>query len=307
MILTVTLNPSLDYIVTVDDFKIGEINRTKMEKYLPGGKGLNVSQVLHNLGVENTALGVIGGFTGEYLVKLLNQRGINQDLIVDPKVLTRVNMKIRSNEETAINSKGSHISPKSLSSLLNKIDLLDNGDILVLAGKIPPSLPQDLYVDILKKMNAKGVKVVVDAEKEQLKLSIPEKPFLIKPNDEELGGLFSVNIKNDADVVFYAKKLQKMGAQNILISLGSKGAILLTEDNKIYKGKAPNGKLVNSVGAGDSMVAGFLYGYLMKNSMIEALKYGISSGSASAFSEDLCTKDEVMKLIDSVVIEFLED
>lgn len=307
MIKTVTLNPSLDYIVNVSNFKASTINRSSEERFLPGGKGINVSQVLTNLGLPNIALGVVGGFTGDYLVKLLKGKKINEDLIFQDGVLTRVNVKIRSNSETAINGQGPDISEDTKNKLLNQIKSLNKGDYLVLAGKIPHSMPSNFYLEIMKSIKNKDIEVVVDAEKEQLKTSLSYRPFLIKPNEEELGSVFDVEINSDSDVIHYAKELQKLGARNVLVSLGEKGAILITEGNKVYFGNSPKGELINSVGAGDSMVAGFLYGFLKENSFEEALKYGLACGAASAFSEELATKDDVMKLIKNITIKTLEE
>lgn len=307
MIKTVTLNPSLDYIVDVENFEASIINRSHGEKFLPGGKGINVSQVLSNLGMENMALGIVGGFTGEYLALLLKQKNIHEDLIFQEDALTRINVKVRSGSETAINAQGPSICEETKNKLLNQIKNLNDGDYLVLAGKIPPSMPSDFYLEIMKLVNSKDVEVVVDAEKEQLKKSLSYKPFLIKPNEEELGSVFNVKINSQADVIHYARELQKLGARNVLVSLGEKGAILVTEGNRVYCGNSPKGELVNSVGAGDSMVAGFLYGYIKKNSFEEALKYGLACGAASAFSEELATSDDVLKLIKNITINALEE
>lgn len=307
MIKTVTLNPSLDYIVDVENFEASIINRSHNEKFLPGGKGINVSQVLSNLGMENMALGIVGGFTGEHLAFLLKQKNIDEDLIFQDDILTRINVKIRSGSETAINAQGPNICEETKNKLLNQIKNLNDGDYLVLAGKIPPFMPSDFYLEIMKLIEDKDVEVVVDAEKEQLKKSLSYRPFLIKPNEEELGSVFDVKINSRDDVIHYAMKLQKLGARNVLVSLGEKGAILITEGNKVYCGDSPKGELVNSVGAGDSMVAGFLYGYIKKNSFEEALKYGLACGAASAFSEELATSSDVLKLIKNITINALEE
>lgn len=307
MIKTVTLNPSLDYIVDVKNFQASIINRSHGEKFLPGGKGINVSQVLSNLGMDNMALGIVGGFTGDYLVKLLKEKNVDEDLIFQDDILTRINVKVRSGSETAINGQGPNICEETKNKLLDQFKNLNDGDYLVLAGKIPPSMPSDFYLEIMKLIQHKDVEVVVDAEREQLKESLSYGPFLIKPNEEELGSVFNVEINSDSDVIHYAKELQKLGARNVLVSLGEKGAILVTEGNKVYSGNSPKGKLVNSVGAGDSMVAGFLYGYIKENSFEEALKYGLACGAASAFSEELATSDDVQKLIKNITINALEE
>lgn len=297
MIYTVTFNPSLDYIVTVDNFTCGVVNRTKDEIIYPGGKGINVSMVLKNLGYESTALGFLAGFTGAALEQMLDKKGITTDFIQVEKGMTRINVKLRSDEETEINGQGPVMEKEDIEKLYQKLEALQDGDILVLAGSIPDVMPGSIYMDIMKHLENKKLKIVVDATKDLLVNVLQYHPFLIKPNNHELGEIFGVEIKDKDEVVHYAKKLQEMGAQNVLVSMAGDGAVLVTADGNIFKAEAPRGKLRNSVGAGDSMVAGFLAGYLEKGDYTEAFKMGVCTGSASAFSEELATKEEVVELL----------
>ena len=297
MIYTVTFNPSLDYIVTVDHFTCGIVNRTKDEIIYPGGKGINVSMVLKNLGYESTALGFRAGFTGAALEQMLDKKGITTDFIQVEKGMTRINVKLRSDEETEINGQGPVMEKEDIEKLYQKLEALQDGDILVLAGSIPDVMPGSIYMDIMKHLENKKLKIVVDATKDLLVNVLQYHPFLIKPNNHELGEIFGVEIKDKDDVVFYAKKLQEMGAENVLVSMAGDGAVLVTVDGSIFKAEAPRGELRNSVGAGDSMVAGFLAGYLEKGDYAEAFKMGVCTGSASAFSEELATKEEVLDLL----------
>ena len=298
MIYTVTFNPSLDYIVSVDNFTCGIVNRTTDEIIFPGGKGINVSMVLKNLGFENTALGFLAGFTGNRIQDLLEEKGVRADFISVEKGISRINVKLRSNEETEINGQGPAIGEADIKKLYEKLDTLSDGDILVLAGSIPDTMPESMYMDIMDYLKEKNLKIVVDATKDLLMNVLPFHPFLIKPNNHELGEIFHTVITDKADVITYAKKLQEKGARNVLISMAGDGAVLITEDGQVFQAEAPKGKLVNSVGAGDSMVAGFLYGYLQKNDYADAFQYGVCTGSASAFSEELATKAEVEALLD---------
>ncbi len=297
MIYTVTFNPSLDYIVTVKDFKTGVVNRTTEEIIFPGGKGINVSMVLKNLGYESTALGFMAGFTGEAICNLLDKKGITTDFITVEKGVSRINVKLRSNEESEINGQGPEILDTDIQKLYSKLDTLGDGDTLVLAGSIPDVMPQSIYMDIMKHLEGKNIRIVVDATKDLLVNVLAYKPFLIKPNNHELGEIFGVEISDKDDVVMYAKKLQKKGARNVLVSMAGDGAVLVTEDGQEFRAEAPKGKVVNSVGAGDSMVAGFIAGYLSTKEYIEAFKMGVCTGSASAFSEELATKAEVEELL----------
>lgn len=300
MFYTVTLNPALDYILQVDDFGIGKINRTKTEKILPGGKGLNVSIVLKNLEIDTVAIGFIAGFTGDELRKQMEQKGVKTEFIKVQNGITRINVKISSNQETALNGIGPDIDEKDIEELLQKINEITSDDLVILSGNIPKSIPKNIYqiiCDILEKNN---VTFVVDATRELLIDVLKYKPFLIKPNKEELEETFKVKITTKDELVTYAKKLQDMGAQNVLISLGGDGAILLNKEGKVYYSKAPKGKVINTVGAGDSMVAGFLAGYKKTKDYEQAFKMGIATGSASAFSMDLATAKEVEDLLKDI-------
>lgn len=300
MIYTITFNPALDYISQVDKFEIGKINRTQTEKILPGGKGLNVSMVLNNLGIKSTALGFIAGFTGDKLKAEIEQKGIKADFIEVEKGITRINVKISSNEETALNGNGPEITEKNIKQLLEKIEKITKKDIVILAGNIPKCINNDIYEIICKKLQQNNVTFVVDATKELLMNVLKYKPFLIKPNKEELEETFKEKIETKEDIIAHAKKLQEMGAQNVLISLGGEGAILITSDNKEYFSKTPKGKVVNTVGAGDSMIAGFIAGYIKSGDFEHAFKMGIATGSASAFSMDLATAKEVEILLKEI-------
>lgn len=297
MIYTVTFNPALDYVMIIDEFKSGNVNRCENEFLNPGGKGINVSTMLSELGEENIALGFIAGFTGRELVSKLNERNIKTNFIELKEGLTRINVKIKGNIESEINAKGPNIDKEDLQKLLNQIDTLKDNDILVLAGSIPSSIDDDIYEQIMKRLSEKNVHVVVDATKDLLKNVLKYKPFLIKPNHHELAEFFDVKINSDEEIVEYAKKLQEMGAENVLVSMAADGAILVTKENEVIKTNTPKGKVVNSVGAGDSMVAGFIYGYLKNKDYKEALRFGSAAGSASAFSESIATKEKVEELL----------
>lgn len=296
MIYTLTFNPSLDYILTVPEFTSGVVNRTTEEIIYPGGKGINVSMVLKNLGFENTALGYFAGFTGEKLKKLLEEKGIETDFISVKSGMTRINVKIRSEQETEINGQGPAISKEDIGKLYTKLDALEDGDILVMAGSIPDVMPGTMYMDIMKYLQKKQLKIVVDATKDLLTNVLQYHPFLIKPNNHELREIFHVEIKEKSDVIIYAKKLQEQGAKNVLVSMAGEGAVLVAEDGTVYQSEAPKGKVINSVGAGDSMVAGFLAGYLEYGTYEKAFQMGLYTGSASAFSKELATKNDVLKL-----------
>ncbi len=296
MIYTVTFNPSLDYIVTVDNFTTGRVNRTTTEFMYPGGKGINVSIVLKNLGYDNIALGFEAGFTGEEIIRRISDMGIIHDFIHVDNGLSRINVKIRSDNESEINGQGPAIEADHINKLYQRFDKLKNGDILVLAGSIPTVMPDSMYMDIMKYLKGRNIKIVVDATKDLLVNVLEYKPFLIKPNNHELGEIFRVELKTRDEVVKYAKRLQKMGAVNVLVSMAGEGAVLVAEDGSIFKTPAPKGVVKNSVGAGDSMVAGFIAGYLNSGNYVEAFKMGVCTGSASAFSDKLATKAEVEAL-----------
>ena len=297
MIYTVTFNPSLDYIVTVPQFVCGRVNRTTEEKIFPGGKGINVSMVLKNLGLENTALGFYAGFTGEELKRLVEEKGICADFIPVREGMTRINVKLRSEQESEINGQGPAIAAEDIDALYAKLERLKEGDILVMAGSIPDVMPQTIYMDIMKRLAGKNLKIVVDATRDLLVNVLPYHPFLIKPNNHELGEIFGVTIEDKAKVVAYARKLQEKGARNVLVSMAGEGAVLVADDGSVFQAKAPKGRVVNSVGAGDSMVAGFLTGYLKEGNYEKAFQMGVCTGSASAFSEELATRAEVMELL----------
>lgn len=296
MIYTVTFNPSLDYIVTVDNFTTGRVNRTTTEFMYPGGKGINVSIVLKNLGYDNIALGFEAGFTGEEIIRRISDMGIIHDFIHVDNGLSRINVKIRSDNESEINGQGPAIEADHINKLYQRFDKLKNGDILVLAGSIPTVMLDSMYMDIMKYLKGRNIKIVVDATKDLLVNVLEYRPFLIKPNNHELGEIFGVELKTRDEVVEYAKRLQKMGAVNVLVSMAGEGAVLVAEDGSIFKTPAPKGVVKNSVGAGDSMVAGFIAGYLNSGNYVEAFKMGVCTGSASAFSDKLATKAEVEAL-----------
>lgn len=299
MIYTVTFNPSLDYIVSVNNFEIGTVNRTISEKILAGGKGINVSTVLQNLGHDNTALGFVAGFTGEEIKRLLTEKKVKSDFVSIDEGISRINVKLRSDTESEINGEGPNIKENDINQLYEKLDKLVENDILVLAGSIPGVIPDTIYMDIMEKMQKKNLKVVVDATKDLLINVLKFKPFLIKPNNHELGDMFGIILKNKNDVIEYAKKLQDKGAQNVLVSMAGEGAVLIADNGSVFVCDAPKGKLKNSVGAGDSMVAGFIAGYIETNNYKEAFKMGVSTGSASAFSEELATKEEVLNILNT--------
>lgn len=297
MIYTVTFNPSLDYIVEADNFTLGKINRTVKEYIFPGGKGINVSMVLKNLGIDNIALGFIAGFTGKEIESGVQKHGCKTDFIRIPNGISRINVKIKSKEESEINGQGPDIMEEHLEHLIKKLDELEENDILVLAGSIPTALPEDIYERILKRLEHKKVKVVVDATKDLLRNVLKYHPFLIKPNHHELGEMFGVTMRTKDEIIHYAKKLRNLGARNVLVSMAGEGAILVAHDGLVYENAAPKGKVINSVGAGDSMVAGFISGSLKNGNMKEAFLMGIAAGSASAFSPYLATKEKVNALL----------
>lgn len=298
MIYTVTFNPSLDYVIQVDKLVPGEINRTTHEAVYPGGKGNNVSVILSNLGHSSKALGFTAGFTGEALENMLKEFGCDTAFIRLPEGSTRINVKINAGEETEINGQGPVITEEAQSALFEQLDALKEEDILVLAGSIPNTLPSDIYERILEHLQGRGIHFMVDATKELLLKVLKYHPFLIKPNNHELGEMFGVTLKTRDEIVTYAKKLQEMGAENVLVSMAGDGAILLTEDGIIYKAKPPKGKVLNSVGAGDSMVAGFLTGYLNTGDYEKAFRLGVVTGSATAFQYWLATKEDIVALME---------
>lgn len=302
MIYTVTFNPSLDYIVSVSDFKLGLTNRTNSELLLPGGKGINVSTVLQNLGIANTALGFTAGFVGEEVRKEVEQLGVKAEFISLDEGVSRINLKLKSIDGTEINGQGPKIPREAVDALMTQLDRLGADDTLVLAGSIPASMPDDIYQKIMERLDGRDVRIVVDATKDLLLNVLGHHPFLIKPNNHELGDIFGVKLSEREEVVPYAKKLQEKGAVNVLVSMAGKGAVLLAEDGSVYAAEAPKGTLKNGVGAGDSMVAGFLVGYGESGDYEHAFRMGLAAGSASAFSEQLATKDEIKKVYETCKI-----
>ncbi len=301
MIYTVTFNPSLDYIVSVDDFRLGLTNRTSSELLLPGGKGINVSTVLMNMGIESTALGFVAGFTGEEVVRRLEKMGVKNGFIWIDEGFTRINLKLKSIDGTEINGQGPVIGNDKVLTLMKQLDELKDGDVLFLSGSIPASMPEDVYEKIMKRLEGRKVQIVVDATKDLLMNVLPYRPFLIKPNHHELGEIFQAELNTREEVIPYGRKLKEMGAENVLISMAGEGAVLIAADGKVYDAPAPKGTLVNGVGAGDSMVAGFMAGWMERQEYEYAFHMGISAGSASAFSENLATKEEIQNVYQQII------
>ena len=297
MIYTVTFNPALDYVVFLDGLKLGDINRTTRESIYYGGKGINVSTILNTLGMETTALGFVAGFTGKAIEDGLNAQGMHTDFIYLPEGNSRINVKVKHGDETEINGQGPVITQEAIDALFEKLNALREEDVLVLAGSIPNTLPEDIYERILAALSGKGIRIAVDATKDLLLNVLKYHPFLIKPNNHELGEMFHTVCETREDIEHYARELQKMGARNVLISMAGDGAILITEDGGSIRMGTPKGKVVNSVGAGDSMVAGFLAGYLKNGNYEEALKTGTAAGSATAFSEGLASREMFEKML----------
>lgn len=298
MIYTVTFNPAIDYIVHTGTMQVGQVNRSQGEELYFGGKGINVSFVLHELGLPSKALGFVAGFTGAAIEAGIQEQGIATDFVHLDSGFSRINVKIKSGEETELNGQGPNISEAAVAELFEKLNQLQDGDVLILAGSIPNTMPADSYEKILAHLSDKKIKVVVDATKDLLLKVLPYHPFLIKPNNHELGELFGVTLHSIEEIATYAKKLQEMGAQNVLISMAGDGAILLDEHGKVYQGRPPKGEVLNSVGAGDSMVAGFVTGYLNTGDYEKAFELGIATGSASAFEYWLAEKEDVVKLLE---------
>ena len=296
MIYTVTFNPSLDYIVSVEDFRLGLTNRTSSEMLLPGGKGINVSTVLMNLGIESTALGFTAGFTGDEIIRRLETMGVKNGFIQVGEGFSRINLKLKSIDGTEINGQGPRIGTDKVDMLMKQLGELGEGDVLFLSGSIPSSMPDDAYQKIMAMLDGRGVRIVVDATRDLL-----YHPFLIKPNNHELGEIFGVKLDTRQSVIPYGKKLQEMGAVNVLISMAGEGAVLIDENGRVYEEPAPKGKLINGVGAGDSMVAGFMAGYMEKQDYQYAFHMGIAAGSASAFSENLATREEIEAVYQQII------
>lgn len=297
MVYTVTFNPALDYVVRVEDFQPGETNRTASDEVQFGGKGINVSTVLRNLGVDNVALGFLAGFTGKGLEQGLREIGINTDFIWLERGLTRINVKIKAGQETEINGQGPDISSAALDRLFAKLDQLREGDVLVLAGSIPGSLPDDIYQRILRRLDGRGILTAVDATRDLLCAVLPYRPFLIKPNDRELGEIFGRTLTTDAEIEDCARQLQTRGARNVLVSMAGAGSLLVDETGETHRLGVPKGTVRNSVGAGDSMVAGFLAGWLKEHDYTAAHRMGAAAGSATAFSDGLAEAGAVRALL----------
>lgn len=300
MIYTITFNPALDYIVKMDDFNLGHVNRTNSESVYAGGKGINVSIVLNNLGVKSKALGFIAGFTGDEIEREVRNFGCDTDFIKLKEGMSRINVKIKADVESEINGGGPNISEEALNELYMQLEKLESGDILVLAGSIPKTMPVDIYERIMERLQTKGVKFIVDTTGDCLLKVLKYKPFLIKPNHHELGDLFNVRLNGKEEIIEYAKKLKEMGAENVIISMAGDGAILINSNGEVTISNVPKGVVKNSVGAGDSMVGGFITGYVNLGNVEEAFKLGVATGSASAFSEGLATKEYVYELLKQV-------
>lgn len=294
MIYTLTLNPSIDYIVHMDEFIGGITNRTASEEYFIGGKGINVSCILAELGIESTALGFTAGFTGDAIENGLEKLGISSDFIRLKDGISRINIKIKADKESEINCQGPHISEEEFDQLLLKTDKITDGDTIVLAGSIPKTVSDDAYERILRRLENKKLRIVVDATKKLLLNSLPFRPFLIKPNRQELSEIFGCEVNNEEETAFCAKELMKMGARNVIVSLGGDGAVLFAEDGNTYHSGVVKEKVLSTVGSGDSMVAGFIAGYEQTGKYDYALKLGTACGNATAFSLGLATKDKIM-------------
>lgn len=296
MIYTITFNPALDYVVHVNNFTPGAVNRTVKENIFYGGKGINVSAVLANLGYPSTALGFIAGFTGDEIERGVKTLGFSSDFIRIKEGMSRINVKLKSNEESEINGMGPAITPKDVSILFEKLENLKKGDVLVLSGSIPSVIDSRIYETILARLEGRGILSLVDAEKDLLLNVLKYHPFLIKPNNYELGDMFGVTLKDESEIIEYAGRLQKMGARNVLVSMAGDGALLVTENGQVHRQGVADGIVKNSVGAGDSMVAGFLAGYLENGNYAHALRLGTAAGGATAFSDGLGTREDILKL-----------
>lgn len=296
MIYTVTFNPALDYIVHTDHLSMGNINKISREQIFAGGKGINVSIVLKNLGIDSIATGFIAGFTGNEIDRQLKERGIRTQFIRLSSGTSRINIKLKSEFETEINGQGPEVTKDAIEQLLAQMKEVKEGDYLVISGSIPVLMENEIYGEIIQSMEGRGVHVIVDTTKELLKHALKHRPFLIKPNRNELEEFFDVTLYNKKEIEEYARRLQALGARNVLVSLGGDGALLITEDGEVYEQKAADGKVINSVGAGDSMVAGFIAGYMRNGDYREALKIGTAAGSACAFADGLATKEEILEL-----------
>lgn len=304
MIYTVTLNPSIDYVVRLQEVQVGSVNRIQSEQMLPGGKGINVSRILRQLGYKNTALGFMGGFTGGFIQEKLQQEGVQTDF-TSVSEITRINVKVKSGEETELNGKGPSIDEETAQQFLEKMSTFGPEDVVILSGSKPANLPEDYYRQIIQVLTDSGSTFVIDTTGKELKQALNYRPLLVKPNHHELAELFDVTISSEEEIVKYGKDLLKEGAQFAIISMAEKGAVFFTQDG-VYKGNAPKGMVKNSVGSGDSMIAGFVGTYWKTHNPLEAFKVSLACGSATAFEEDLATKEQIDKLLPEIVVQKLE-
>lgn len=305
MIYTVTINPSIDYIVQLKELTLGEVNRMDYDNKLPGGKGINVSRILKELGHDNVALGFLGGFTGQFVKDALEKTGLKTNFtpIQDD---TRINVKIKAQDETEINGRGPKLTQDEIDAFTAQFDKLTEDDVVVFAGSLVPSLNEDFYFDLIKVIRSKGAQFVIDTTGESLRKTLEQKPLVVKPNNHELAELFGVKFDGIADIVKYGRKLLDMGAQNVLVSMAGDGGLMITKDG-VWRSLAPKGTVVNSVGAGDSMLAGFVGTYANTKDPIEAFHYGLASGSATAFSEDLATREKIEEIYAQITIDEYKD
>ncbi|WP_080873758.1 1-phosphofructokinase [Oceanobacillus timonensis] len=303
MIYTITLNPSIDFIVPVDHIELGGLSYMDNDYKLPGGKGINVSRILKALGTDSVALGFTGGFTGKFIEDALNELDVHTNF-VHIKEDTRINIKLKSDQETEINGRGPVLSDAEINQLLKQLEQVKEGDTVILSGSKPPSLADDFYEQLIQRTSRQGAAFAIDTTGAALESSLRYKPLLVKPNIHELEALFNVKLETDAGVITYGKKLLEQGAEHVIISMGGDGALLVTKQG-YYKAKTPEGKLINSVGAGDSMVAGFISSFLKSKDPVESFKTSVASGSATAFSEDLASTEAIEKLRPQVQIKEL--
>ncbi|GAB9259353.1 1-phosphofructokinase [Lactobacillus sp. AN1001] len=301
MIYTVTVNPSIDYIVQLNELTLGEVNRMDYDNKLPGGKGINVSRILKELGLDNTAWGFLGGFTGEFVKEALEKTGLKTNF-TPIKADTRINVKIKAQAETEINGRGPELTKEEIAAFTAQFDKLTADDVVIFAGSLVPSLSDDFYFDLIKVIRQKGAQFVIDTTGESLLKTLPENPLVVKPNNHELAELFGVKLNSIDDIVKYGKKLLEMGAQHVLISMAGDGGLMITKD-KVYRSYAPKGTVINSVGAGDSMIGGFTGTYAKTKDPLEAFRYGLACGSATAFSEDLADADKINEILPMIEIE----
>ncbi|KRL74737.1 1-phosphofructokinase [Ligilactobacillus saerimneri] len=300
MIYTVTINPSIDYIVQLPELHLGLVNRMAYDNKLPGGKGINVSRILRELGHDSVAWGFMGGFTGRFITDALEKDGLKTDF-TPVAADTRINVKIKAEEETEINGKGPVVTPAEIAAFKEKFAHLTADDVVIFAGSLVPNLDDDFYFELIKIIQEKGAQFVIDTTGESLRKALQEKPLVVKPNNHELAELFGVEFSGIDDIIKYAQKLREMGAQYVMISMAGDGGLLVTADG-VYRSLAPQGTVVNSVGAGDSMLAGFTGTYADTHDPVEAFRYGLASGSATAFSEDLATRAKIDEILPQIKI-----